>query len=334
MDQELYNQAVLACTVVPQLVHLGSTQSVDSAALTALRASAKKLQKHNIDTNGTGTPLLSIPLHQVDAYIADIISSVDGGLDTIARLGATINGKKIRPEVLIRQWAGFGLRRLTASRAQDLRGYLKGTEKFVGGSSYSTADSVQLVFYEPKENNRDDMNPHQRPRSEAASGKFSSVVKLSRPRNHAVPWFDIFELLMRSTDDRNPPTIVTNRGNFTRAFLGANTRSYKDTEMQTSTLSSEALRLMIDAGAVEANGNLKARHIRHSTLSMIHQWAGVLENRKSMMDFALQQSRHSVEVFLSQYLLEVPEESRAALDLLPLGATWEDILLAAPSQAN
>ena len=94
MDQELYNQAVLACTVVPQLVLLASTQSVDSAALTALRASAKKLQKDNIDTNGAGTPLLSMPLHRVDAYIANIMSKVEGGLDTIARLGATINGKK------------------------------------------------------------------------------------------------------------------------------------------------------------------------------------------------------------------------------------------------
>ena len=187
MDQELHNQAVLACTVVPQLVHLGSTQSVDSAALTALRASAKKLQKHNIDTNGAGTPLLSMPLHRVDD-IANITSKVEGGLDTIARLGATINGKKTRPEVLIRQWAGFGLRRLTASRAQDLRGHLKGTEKFVGGSSHRTADSAHLVFYEPKENNRDDMNPHQRPRSEAASGDFFPVVKLSRPRNQSVPW--------------------------------------------------------------------------------------------------------------------------------------------------
>jgi len=70
--------------------------------------------------------------------ITRIIVKVEGGLDTIARLGATINGKKVRPEVLIRQWTGFGLRRLTASRAQGPRDYLKGTEKFFGGTSWHT----------------------------------------------------------------------------------------------------------------------------------------------------------------------------------------------------
>ena len=105
MDQELHNQAVSACTVVPQLVLLASTQSVDSAALTALRASAKRLQRHNVDTNGAGTPPLSrsTPLHRVDAHVADVTSKVEGGLDTVARLGATVNGKKVRPEVLTRQ---------------------------------------------------------------------------------------------------------------------------------------------------------------------------------------------------------------------------------------
>jgi len=74
--------------------------------------------------------------------------------------------------------------------------------------------------------------------------------------------------------------------------------------------------------------------MRHSALSLARQWAGVLEARKAMMDFGPLQSRHTMELFLAKHLLEVDEVCREALDQLPLGATWEDILLAAPSQAN
>lgn len=171
-----------ACTVTPQLVMLATQQEVGSTAPTVTRASAKKSQKADTAVNRAGTPQLAMPLHKVDACVAGVIDGVDGGGSTIALRGAAINGKKIRPEVLMRQLAGFGFRRLTACRNQDSRGLLKGTEKFFGGSSFADASSVHAVFYEPKESTRDDMNPHDRPRSEAASGKFSSVVKMARPK--------------------------------------------------------------------------------------------------------------------------------------------------------
>ena len=99
-------------------------------------------------------------------------------------------------------------------------------------------------------------------------------------------------------------------------------------------MSSRIKELCIRAEAIDADSSATAHHIHHSTLSVVYQWAGVMQARKPMMDRAIRQSRHSMETFLSKHLLQVPPECCEALDLIPSEGTLEDILLAAPSSGQ
>lgn len=91
--------------------------------------------------------------------------------------------------------------------------------RFIDGSSFADASEVHIRFYEPKENTRDDMNPHNRPNTEAARVDFSSTVKIRRPVTSVVPWFETFDAYMAITADRKPPEVKTSNGPMTRLRL-------------------------------------------------------------------------------------------------------------------
>ena len=335
MDAGDYNQAINSCTVMPQILSITYGDEIATAALTAMQKTARKRQQEAIAANGKAKPRMVLPLYKVDAHIAEIIARA-GGLSEVALKGITQGGKRCQPDTMLRLWASYGVRRLTLCRPADPFGWLLGTEAFVGGNSFATATAVKFVFYRPKENNRADMNQHGRLATEAASEDFSSVVIVTKPTASIVPWFDIWQAYVDITAKRRAqvPTIDTDRGNFSRCFLGSDTKTYKHTVVSATTMSSRIKELCIRAKAIDADSSATAHHIRHSTLSVVYQWAGVMQARKPMMDGAIRQSRHSMETFLSKYLLQVPPEYCEALDLIPSEGTLEDILLAAPSSGQ
>ena len=335
IDNGDYNQAINSCTVLPQTLSMACGDEITTAALTAMQKTARKRQQEAIAANGKAKPRVVLPLCKVDTHIAEMIAQA-GGLSEIALKGVTHNGKRYQPDATLRLWASYAVRRLTLCRPADPFGWLLGTEAFVGGDSFASASAVKFIFYRPKENNRADMNQHDRLATEAASEDFSSVVIVTKPSNSAVPWFDIWQAYVDITAERRArvPTIETDRGTFSRCSLGSDTKAYKHTVVAATTMSSRIKELCIRAEAIDADSSATAHHIRHSTLSVVHQWAGVMQARKPMMDRAIRQSRHSMETFLSKYLLQVPPEHCEALDLIPSEGTLEDILLAAPSSGQ
>lgn len=335
IDAGSYNQAINSCTVLPQILDITYGDEIATAALAAMQKTARKRQQEAIAKNGKAKPRMVLPLYKVDAHIAEVIARA-GGLSEIAIKGVIYDGKRHQPDTLLRLWASYGVRRLTLCRPADPFGWLLGTETFVGGTSFATATAVKFVFYHPKENNRADMNQHGRLATEAASDDFSSVVIVTKPTNSTVPWFEIWQAYVDITAKRRAqvPTIDTDRGNFSRCFLGSDTKPYRHTVVSASTMSSRIKELCIRAEAIDADSSATAHHIRHSTLSVVYQWVGVMQARKPMMDRAIRQSRHSMETFLSKYLLQVPLEYCEALALIPSEGTLEDILLAAPSSGQ
>ena len=83
VEEGRHNQAVAACSVIPQLVQLGTNVPVDTTALRAIRATAKNMQKAAIAASGRGKTESVIPMYRVDRFIATIIDR-PGGLGSIS----------------------------------------------------------------------------------------------------------------------------------------------------------------------------------------------------------------------------------------------------------
>ena len=289
IDAGTHNQAINSCTVLPQILSITCGDEVATAALAAMQKTARRRQQEATATNGKAKPRMVLPLCKADAHVAEVVAQARG-LSEVALKGVTHDGKHHQPDTTLRLWASHGVRRLTLCRPADPFGWPLGTETFVGGKSFATATTVKFVFCRPKEDNRADMNQQGRLATEAASEDFSSVAVVTKPTSSMVPWFDIWQACADVTAKRTAhvPTIDTDRGTFSRCFLGSDT-TCRCTVVSASTMSSRIKELCIRAEAVDADSSATAHHVRHSTLSVAHQWVGVMQARKPTMDRAIHQ---------------------------------------------
>lgn len=230
------------------------------------------------------------------------------------------------------------LRTATPSRAQDpIRMYRQAMELEPKGSGWDSAAALSYRLYRNKDANNPLFNRSSaRSKFEQQQGEWSSVVRIERPtpERHIPDYFHILGRYVTMTKDRevlNTAAVNSTIGGLERSFsplfLGAPSKTYRNTVLHVPRCSKITLEAMLASRAIPAGSPLKARHLRHSVMSKIYSWAEGHEDRRPVWERALASARHSQVTFYKSYHLRLDDWSRQAIDSVSSGSKLEDVLL-------
>jgi hypothetical protein len=275
---------------------------------------AEQRQRDMLAAKGTSKPTVTMNLRKVHELIANEYAKKG-----IANLTTTF----------VRTVCQLADRMLGCSRPQDPAGHLADTEDFLGASGFADAQKVAVRFYDTKDSKSKSMNQHTRQPQHQQIGKLASSVTFERsPKEGNLrkpPYFEFYdEYYRRRRDmvlvhgDDEPVNVQVNNMPFKTTRLY---RTHKGTPQTTSSISAECLKLLKTSGAIPTGSNLKAKHIRHTTLSYANYVS------RAHLRRAVLRARHDEHTFDSTYSYRVDDESRGALDSLPHDAILDDILL-------
>ena len=241
-------------------------------------------------------------------------------------------------ELQCREIAILFLRTATPSRAQDpVRMYREAMRLEPAGSSWESADALVYRLYKNKDvNNRTFNRSSARSKFEQQHGEWSSEVRIRQhtEARHLPDYFSILGRYMSLTKKREVLTSASVRStvngetrNFAPLLLGAPTRTYADTVLSGQRCSNITLAAMRKSCAVSATSPLKAKHLRHSVMSKVFQWADGHADRRLTWDRALASARHSQVTFYRSYHLRLDGWTLQAISSVPTGASLEDVLM-------
>ena len=125
--------------------------------------------------------------------------------------------------------------------------------------------------------------------------------------------------------DFTPTRVIMGASDFMRGsgllLLGAPTRTYVNTVLSGQRCSNITLEAMRKSHAVSA------KHLRHSAMSKVFQWADGHADRRSTWDRALASARHSQVTFYRSHHLRLDDWTLQAIGSVLTGASLEDVLM-------
>ena len=210
-------------------------------------------------------------------------------------------------------WAVFGLRLLPAGRPQDPSLMHFDLREVVGGDSLLTATRFVFRPRPPKDVLLSQANERERKRSERQFDELSSEICVDRPttRRGRVDFFvQPHHFLRRRRKSRqvahehlrffsNGAAVAKNWAPLFVFVAGTSTKP-----CQRSTLSSRTLALLREARAIPMDSPLKAEHIRHTALTLVH---AVLPEK---FEETTANARHAVETATNTHVRRVDKRSR------------------------
>lgn len=212
-------------------------------------------------------------------------------------------------------WAVFGHRLLSGGRPQDpTLTYLGVMEFLPPEAEFDTADTWMYRVFNSKDTQLQQANKRKRPKMEQQVCRLSSVVTIHRPQDMQgrVNWFSIMHEYQKRRIKMRPPEekfiekfavgsagVKRHEPYYLYPVNEKPSRSYTSASMSTRTLN-----LMRAAGAIEPGSPLKSEHLRHTALSLIHQF------RFQDFEEVCANARHSVETAVAKYVIRIDEHSR------------------------
>ena len=217
------------------------------------------------------------------------------------------------PYKTLSDWAVFGLRLLPAGRPQDPSLMCLDLHEVIGGDSLLTATRFVFRLRLPKDVLLAQANKRKRKRSERQFGELSSEVYIDRPtaRRGRVDFFVLLHHFLRRRRKlrqvahehlrffSNGAAVAKNWAPLFVFVAGTNTKPY-----QRSSLSLRTLALLREAGAIPKGSPLKAEHIRHTALTLVHAFL------PEKFEETTANARHTVETATNTCILRVDKRSR------------------------